>query len=107
MRGGRIRRTWGRSEVWEGRGGGGGGGGVLEDVEGRGGGWWLGLGDHPTSELYDRATVGILTSFLARAWAAGERFEGFEVFARTRPEALKQPEGQWLPPTLFGMGVAE
>lgn len=81
--------------------------GGIADLEEKWRAWWLGLPDHPTSDLYDRATVEILTSFLGRAWAAGERFDSFEAFVRTRPDELKQPAGQWLPPTLFGMGVAE
>jgi hypothetical protein len=81
--------------------------GGIADLEGTWRAWWLGLPDHPTSDLYDRATVEILTSFLARAWEAGERFASFEAFARARPGELKQPAGQGLPPAVFGMGVAE
>jgi hypothetical protein len=81
--------------------------GPAPDLEARWRDWWLALPDHPTGDLYDRATLEILTSFLARAHAAGQRFDSFDAFARTPPADLRQPDDRWLPPTLFGMAVAE
>jgi hypothetical protein len=69
--------------------------------------WWLALPDSPTAHGYARATVAILTSFLARAEAAGRRVETFEALLRTPADQIVQREEDWLPPTLFAMGVAE
>jgi hypothetical protein len=80
---------------------------AIRDLEPRWRDWWINLPDHPTGDLYDRATLEILTSFLARSYAVGQRFESFDAFAKSKPEDLKQPEQQWLPPTLLGMGLAE
>jgi hypothetical protein len=80
---------------------------AIPNLERRWREWWIGLPNQPTGDSYDRATLEILTSFLARAQAAGQRFDSFEAFARNEPEELKQPAAQWLPPTLLGMGLAE
>jgi hypothetical protein len=43
-------------------------------------GWWLALDDNPTADLYTRATVAALTSFLARAHLQGLRFRTVQEF---------------------------
>ncbi|HEY7116102.1 MAG TPA: DUF1570 domain-containing protein [Tepidisphaeraceae bacterium] len=79
----------------------------IPNLEARWRDWWLNLPDHPTADLYARATLEILTSFLARAHLAGERFESFDRLVKTPPDNLKQPADQWLPPTLLAMAAAE
>jgi hypothetical protein len=79
----------------------------IPKLEERWRGWWLGLPDHPTAEGYARATLGILTSFLARAHAQGQAFGTFEALAKTPAAEMKQHPGDWLPPNLFTMAVEE
>ncbi len=68
--------------------------------------WWLGLGDNPTADLYDRALVEILTSFLARANVKKIRFEtADEFFELARSGKLylnvREDKSQWLPNSLL------
>jgi hypothetical protein len=80
---------------------------AIPDLEGRWRAWWLAVPDYPTQLGYGRATLAIMTSFLARAEAAGQRLESFEALVKTPSEALRQPEADWLPPSLFVMAAAE
>jgi hypothetical protein len=69
--------------------------------------WWVGLGDNPTAQNYNRATLSILTSFLARGRARGERFSSFDDLVKT-PAGRLAPEGKdWLPEALFKAAVAD
>jgi hypothetical protein len=79
----------------------------IPDLEKRWRAWWLGLADAPTAHGYARATVAMLTSFLARAEVMGQRFETFAALAKTPAEQIRQAEEDWLPPTLFAIAVAE
>ncbi len=64
--------------------------------------WWLARKPNATAELYVRAVVQTLTSFLARAVARGQTFRDAEDFLRSaRHGELKCPKGQWLPPRLL------
>lgn len=81
--------------------------GPVDDLEKEWKKWWLNQPDHPSADLFAKATLSILTSFLARAHAAGQSFESFEAFSKTAPGDLKQPEDQWLPTGLFQMAVNE
>jgi hypothetical protein len=80
---------------------------VIPNLETRWRNWWLHLPDYPTADGYARATLGMLTSFLARAHAQGQAFADFDAFAKTKPDELQQPQGDWLPPTLFAVAVVE
>lgn len=69
--------------------------------------WWLKLPDHPTAQNYDRATLSILTSFLARGEARGGKFASFDDFAKSSAHQLA-PEGKdWLPEALFKAAVTD
>jgi hypothetical protein len=64
--------------------------------------WWLAQKPDATQELYTKAVVAILTSFLARAVAGGQKFQDVEDFLRAaRDGQLKCPKSQWLPPRLL------
>jgi len=81
------------------------------DVKGfqqRYGEWWLSLPKAPTAELYDKAVVQTLTSFLARAFARGQKFATAEEFFRLAgEEKLKADSKQWLPPGLLAKALAQ
>jgi hypothetical protein len=49
----------------------------------------------------------MLTSFLARSHAQGQRFADFDTLVKTPPDELKQSESDWLPPTLFTVATVE
>ena len=64
--------------------------------------WWLALGDNPTAEKYDLATMQTLMSFLARTTAEGQSFKNFNAFTTAaRDGALRYPKNQWLPQSLL------
>jgi hypothetical protein len=69
--------------------------------------WWAELPDHPAAALYARATVDILTSFIARANARGQTFGSIDALLKTPAGEIRQAEADWLPPTLFAMAVSE
>jgi len=64
--------------------------------------WWLGLPKNPTRNLYMRAAVSTLTSFLARASLQKQTFPDVETFISTvKLPDLHAPREIWLPSTLF------
>jgi hypothetical protein len=64
--------------------------------------WWLGRRPDATWELYARAVVQTMTSFLARASSRGQNFTDAEAFFRAaRSGELKSHPTQWLPPRLL------
>ena len=70
--------------------------------------WWLSLSKAPTADLYDKAVVQTLTSFLARAFARGRKFAAAEEFFRLAgEEKLKADSKQWLPPSLLVKALAQ
>jgi hypothetical protein len=81
--------------------------GAIPNLETRCRDWWMHLPDYPTSQGYARATLAMLTSFLARSHARGQAFADFDAFSKTLPDELKQPEADWLPPTLFTVATVE
>ena len=68
--------------------------------------WWLALPKNPTAELYAEAATATLTSFLARATAAGQSFDGYGDFAaQAAAGTVKDNDADWLPPTLLQNAV--
>ncbi len=64
--------------------------------------WWTSLPDNPTADVYARATVATLASFLARATSQGQRFTDFEAFAQAGATGgVKHHPDDWLPPRLL------
>lgn len=69
--------------------------------------WWKGLPPDSTANLYDRAAVATLTSFLARAAAEGQTFDGWEEFSRLAAEGrLQCSDENWLPSALLKSALA-
>lgn len=65
--------------------------------------WWTSVPENPTRDLYDRATVATLTSYLARAHKAGQAFDDAEAFlAAGRGGKIEIDRSDWLPPGLLG-----
>jgi hypothetical protein len=68
--------------------------------------WWLAREPELTKDLYVRASVSILTSFLGRAAAQKQTFDDLEEFLRAGNEGqLKVAKDDWLPPGLFATGA--
>jgi hypothetical protein len=64
--------------------------------------YWKSLPASPTRELYARATVATLTSFLARAFDQRQAFASFDAFvAAAENGELKSSTAEWLPPSLL------
>jgi len=72
--------------------------------------WWSGLGDKPTADLYTKARVLTLTSFLARARYADRKFEDIEGFFKAAGDGTfekvfvniaKRDPTMWLPISLL------
>jgi hypothetical protein len=64
--------------------------------------WWLAQKDDASEELYIKAVVQTLTSFLARAVARGQKFaDADEFLSQARAGTLKCDKAQWLPPSLL------
>jgi hypothetical protein len=72
--------------------------------------YWQNLPERPTTGLYLHASVAALTSYLARATASKQTFDGFPDFlAAVKGNAIKIEDADWLPQSLakeFG-AVAE
>jgi uncharacterized protein DUF1570 len=70
--------------------------------------WWLSLPEEPSKGLYASATAQTLTSFLARAHQAKQRFTDFSDFAaHAEAGTLQLPSGQWLPPSLAQQAIRD
>jgi hypothetical protein len=68
--------------------------------------WWLAQKGNPSREQYIRATVEILTSFLARAEAMDQHYEDFDAFIKAAKEGKlamdpKEMKKAWLPQSLL------
>jgi len=70
--------------------------------------YWTGLNDNPTDEVYARATVATLTSFLARAAAQRQVFKEFEEFESAAGfDQLKIADADRLPSSLLKSAMAD
>jgi Protein of unknown function (DUF1570) len=72
--------------------------------------YWLAQSASPTSDLYVRAVLETLTSFLARATAEDQIFTSFDDFSAAAHDGkLKMSAEDWLPPSLLkeSIGVAD
>ena len=64
--------------------------------------YWESLPADPTSDLYGKATVATLTSFLARAFDQKQTFATFDDFEQAAEAGtLKYSPDEWLPPALL------
>jgi len=70
--------------------------------------YWLELPDNPTANLYARATVETLTSFLARAVSRNQSFESAEAFfEQAQSGKLQAHPEDWLPQSLLASALAK
>jgi hypothetical protein len=68
--------------------------------------YWLGQPASPTHDLYERATVATLTSFLARATAQRQSFADFAAFTAAADEGtVKVAPDDWLPRSMLTAAV--
>jgi hypothetical protein len=90
-----ARKTWDRA--WEARFG------SAEGFEKQWSAWWLALdADTATKDLYVKAAVATLTSFIGRAAAEKQTFDNWDEFLRNvKAGAVKVPKDDWLPPGLL------
>ena len=82
----------------------------LKDLEADYRKWWLSLDDNPTADLYDRAMVEILTSFMARANVRKIRFSTAEEFFDLANKGelyldVRKDKSLWLPNSLLGRAL--
>jgi hypothetical protein len=76
--------------------------GPADGFEERWKGYWLAQPPSPTHDLYCRATVATLTSFLARATAQRQTFPTLSAFAAAAGDGtLKMSPTDWLPHSLL------
>jgi hypothetical protein len=68
--------------------------------------YWLAQPENPTANLYARAAVEILTSFVGRAFSQKQTFANLDELMHTDPKAMKAADDDWLPPALFADAVA-
>lgn len=82
--------------------------GSVGDFEERWKNYWLNLPPNPTSDLYVQAAAEIFTSFIARARAQKQTFDGFEEFltdAKNGSVKTGDSIDEWLPPKLLQEAV--
>jgi hypothetical protein len=80
--------------------------GPADGFEARWKAYWLAQPENPSAVLYSRATVSILTSFLARAMIQKQTFDSFDQFASIAESGgLKISPEYWLPPSLLRRGL--
>ncbi len=69
--------------------------------------YWLAQAPSPTHDLYARATVATLTSFLARATVQRQAFPDLAAFVTAADgNALRVSPDDWLPPSLLSAALA-
>jgi hypothetical protein len=76
--------------------------GSAEGFEKRWSEWWLAQDPMVTRDLYVKATVSAMTSFIGRAATQKQTFDDLEEFTRNAKEGtIKIAADDWLPPTLI------
>lgn len=63
--------------------------------------YWMKMPENPTIDLYAKAVVSTLTSFVGRSYSQKEGFDSFEEFIRHDAKDLKAAPADWLPPALY------
>ena len=75
--------------------------GSVEGFEAQWKNYWSKLPENPTLELYAKADVAALSSFLGRSISQKVQFDNFEEFIQKDGKNLKMAAADWLPPHLF------
>ena len=87
-------RTWDRA--WESNFG------SAEGFEKQWSEWWLALDPYVTKDLYVKAVVSTICSYVGRAGTQKQTFDNLDEFAKNAKEGtLKIAQEDWLPPTLI------
>jgi hypothetical protein len=63
--------------------------------------YWTKMPEDPTLDLYTKASVATLTSFLGRSYSQKVTFDNFEEFIKSDAKDLKAAPIDWLPPALY------
>lgn len=70
--------------------------------------YWTQLPDNSTQDLYARANLATLTSYLARAATQKQTFASFDAFkAAAEKGELKSSDQDWLPPSLLSYALEQ
>ena len=71
--------------------------------------YWKKMPENPTLDLYAKACVATLTSFLGRSYSQKDGFDSFDEFVKREAKSLKAAPADWLPPALYTemKGMAE
>jgi hypothetical protein len=76
--------------------------GSAEGFEKKWSEWWLAQDPKVTRDLYVKAAVSTMTSYVGRAATMKQSFDNLEEFAQIAKDGgLKLPQDDWLPPTLI------
>jgi len=68
--------------------------------------FWKAQSDNPTEDLYCKARLATLTSFLGRAYAQKQTFDNIDALLKTDAKDMKMADEDWLPGSLFIDAVA-
>jgi hypothetical protein len=63
--------------------------------------YWTQMPENATLDLFAKATVASLTSFLARSFSQKDTFDNFDEYIRHEAKNLKAAPADWLPPALY------
>jgi len=75
--------------------------GTVEGFEEKWKDYWLTMPENSTADLYAKADVASLTSFLGRAYSQKQSFDNFADFIKLDAKDLKAADADWLPPALY------
>ncbi len=75
--------------------------GSVEGFEQKWKDYWIKMPENPTLDLYAKASVASLTSFMGRSWSQKDTFDKFEEFIQKDAKDLKAAPADWLPPALY------
>lgn len=81
--------------------------GGVEAFEERWRAYWENLPEQHSDRYVAHATIATMTSYYARAFSQGQRFDSFEAFIKAaKAGELKAAEEDWLPPSLLEEALA-
>ncbi|MDB5321611.1 MAG: hypothetical protein JWN40_3242 [Phycisphaerales bacterium] len=76
--------------------------GSAEGFEKKWGDWWLAQDPYVTKDLYVKAAVSTMASYIGRAATQKQTFDNLEEFTKNAKEGtIKIAQDDWLPPTLI------
>ena len=75
--------------------------GSVEGFEAKWKTYWKDMPENPTLDLFAKANVSALTSFLGRSVSQKDTFDSFEEFMKKDGKSIRTAPADWLPPHLF------